>query len=243
MKKSGSAVQRLTGEWLDEHVRQQTILSILGAIGALLLGLVVLAVTYFVLQGILYFLTVSFGMSLRTAGVAVPTAAWIIMALLFVAYFFADWEHLEDLQFESRGRLLTARIAAYGFGSPFLTLAAGPKTAHSFVKVISTITLAGPGLLGTSWRLVRRAVRLQRLDREAIAAVIATSLKSGAKVPLSEVADRHPQADWERTVPDLSLIDGVVFLRGPPVAVTLTDGFRERIAAWRERQRGGTADE
>jgi hypothetical protein len=240
MKQRKSSVQRLAADWLDEYVRHQSMLSVLGAIGALLLGFVVLAVTYFVLQGILYFLTVSFGMSLRTAGVVVPIGTWILLALLFVANWLADREHLENLQFESRGRLLTARVAAFGFGSPFLALAAGPKTAHSFVKVISTITLAGPGLIGTSWQLVRRAVRLQRLDREAIAAVIATSLKSGAKVLLGEVADRHPEVDWERTVPELSMIDGVVLLHGPPAAVTLTDGFRERMTEWRARRREGT---
>jgi hypothetical protein len=235
MKQRRSSVQRVAAEWLEDYIRQQTLLSVVGAIAALMAGVVVLVVTYFVLQGLLYFLTVSFGMSLQTAGVVVPATTWIILALLFVAYRFADWGHLEDLQFESRGRLLTARVAAYGLGSPFLSLAAGPKTAHSFVKVISAIALAGPGLLATSRQLVRRVLQLRQSDREAMARLIAVSLKSGAKVELAEAADRNPESDWERVVRDLSLIDGIVILRGPPAAVTLTDGFRERIAEWRQR--------
>ncbi len=236
-KKFRSSVSRLVLEWLDGYTRQQTILSVAGAVGALLAGIVVLVVTYYLLQGILYFLTVSFGMSLRTAAVAVPVLTWSLMALLFVAYAWADWDHLQKLEVESRGRVLTARIAAHGLGSPFLALAAGPRTAHAFVKVISTFTLAGPALLATSWRLMRCSLQWQRCDREAMTELIARSLKSGGKVNLAEVIDEHPQVDWERVLPDLSRVDGVVFLHGPPAAVTLTDGFRDRISEWRQRRR------
>lgn len=239
MKRKHSAVQRLTAEWLDESIRHQTLLGIAGAIAALIGGIVVLIITYGVLRGILFFLGVSFGISLSYAS----GIAWFILALLFVAYLFADFEHLEDLQFESRGRLITARLVARGFGSPWLGLMAGPKSAHSFVKVISMLALAGPGLLATSWQLVRRAWRLQQSNREATAWVIATSLRSGAKVELASAADQHPDANWERVIPELCLIDGVVLLQGPPAAVTLTDGFRERIAEWRDRRQERVADD
>jgi hypothetical protein len=162
---------------------------------------------------------------------------------LFVAYLFADWEHLEDLQFESRGPRQKARLVARGFGSPWLAWAAGPRSAHSFVKIISTLALAGPGLLATSWQLVRRAVQMQRCDRAAMAGVVAAALKSGSKVELGDAANRNPQSNWEQVIPDFALIDGVVLLQGPPAAVTLTDGFRERIAEWRERRQARIADE
>jgi hypothetical protein len=168
---------------------------------------------------------------------AKETATWIVLGLLFVGYFTANWQHLENLEFESRGRLFTARLAGLAAGSPILNLAAGPKTAHSFVKVISATVLLGPGLVVTSWRMLVRAKRLFLLDTAACAKPIAAVLKAGRKVPLADLADKHSHVEWERVLPQLCLIDGVVILRSEPVGVAITDGLRETIAEWRAAQR------
>ena len=217
------------------HVRRQFWLSICGAIATFLLGLVALFITYWALQTFMFFVLLAFGradwfINLREYFV------WGAMGLLFVAYWRADWQHLENLQFESRGRLMTARVAALATGSPFLTLAAGPKTAHSFVKVLSSIVLIGPALWGTSLRLLARARRLKRLDVGLTAKILAVALKAGRKVPFSDLVERDPNADWERILPALFAVDGIVLIRSEPAGVTVTDDLRNQIAEWRSQQ-------
>jgi hypothetical protein len=215
--------------WLENHAVRHAWLSIAGSAASLLGGIVVLYITY-------WFVTLLMWMVfdwLVPSPEAKATATWIVLGLLFVGYFTANWQHLENLEFESRGKLFTARLAGLAAGSPFLNLAAGPKTAHSFVKVISATVLLGPGLVVTSWRLLVRAKRLFLLDTAACAKPIAAVLKAGRKVPLDDLADKHPHIDWEQVLPQLCLIDGVVILRSEPVGVAITDGLRDTIGVWR----------
>ena len=170
--------------WLESHARRHGWLSIAGSAASLLGGIVVLYITYWFVTMLMWMV---FDWLVPTP-TAKATATWIVLGLLFVGYFTANWQHLENLEFESRGRLFTARLAGLAAGSSFLNLAAGPKTAHSFVKVISATLLLGPGLVVTSWRLLVRAKRLFLLDTAACAKPIAAVLKAGRKVPLEDLA-------------------------------------------------------
>ena len=218
--------------WLQDQVRRQTLLSLTGSVASLLSGIVVLFITYWF---VLMLMWLFFGW-LAPSPESKTIATWIVMGLLFVGYGTANWQHLENLEFESRGRLWSARMAGYASGSSFMNLAAGPQTAHSFVKVISVTLLLGPGLVVTSVRLVIRALQLTKLDTDSCAKLIAAVLKAGHKVPLEDLAEKHPHVDWEEILPQLCLIDGVVILRSEPVGVVLTDGLRETIAEWREKR-------
>jgi hypothetical protein len=208
------------------------LLSVAGSVASLLCGIVVLFITYWLVLMLMWM----FFDWLAPSPHAKTMATWIVMGLLFVAYGTANWQHLDNLQFESRGRLWSARMAGNITGSSFMNLAAGPQTAHSFVKIISVTLLLGPGLVVTCGRLLVRALRLTRLDTESCAKLIAAVLKAARKVPLEELAEKHPQVDWERILPQLCLIDGVVILRSEPVGVVITDGLRETIAEWRGRR-------
>jgi hypothetical protein len=218
--------------WLTGYVRQQTLLGLAGAVASLLCGIVVLFITYWLVLMLMWL----FFDWLAPSSQSKTMATWIVMGLLFVAYGTANWQHLDNLQFESRGRLCSARVAGNITGSSFMNLAAGPQTAHSFVKIISVTLLLGPGLVVTCGRLLVRTLRLARLDTDACARLIAAVLKAGRKVPLEELAGKHPNVDWERVLPQLCLIDGVVILRSEPVGVVVTDGLREAIAEWRGRR-------
>ncbi len=212
--------------WVKKFLTRRALLCFLGAIGTTLAAAAVLWLTWQAIYFLLWFLLLSF--SLPSSAMAVSISTWVIWALLFVAYFTANWQRLEKLEFESPAKLRTARIAAILTDSPFLALT-GPKTVGSFVKVVSVITLVGPGMAATAWKLFLMSLAGFRGSADKVAEVLKSLATVGVRIPLEELMRSESAESLAPTFAAVRLFDGVIVRSSDPIGLVLTDGLREDV--------------
>lgn len=225
-KKSDARVAK----WLEGYQRQRVLLLWLGSVGTALLSIPVLFVTWWVIWFVLLF-----AFSALLPGSMLSIATWGVWLLLFVAHATANRQHLENFKFESEGKLVAARYAAYVSGMSSLALMAGPETMHSFVKFISLTLLMGPALIGLSWRLARGAIAAQKMDVPRVASALKELLVANARSLVDDIATKVGSPDPPRLLRELLLIDGVILLTSDDPSLTVTDGLRTDVSAGIER--------
>ena len=225
-KKSDARVAK----WLEGYQRQRVLLLWLGSAGTAVLSIPVLFVTWWV---ILFVLVFAFSWLIPAS--MMLAATWIVWLLLFVAYATANWQHLENFKFESEGKLVAARYAAYISGISSLALMAGPDTMHSYVKMLSLILLIGPSLVGLSWRLAKGAIAAQKMDVPLVAAAMKELLAADRRYAVDELAAKVGSPDPPRLLRELLLIDGVILLTTGDPSLTVTDSLRTEVSAGIER--------
>ena len=221
-KKSDARIEN----WLQRYRRQRIILLWLGSLGTALLAVPVLYVTWNVIWFVLLF---AFSAVIPLANLSRVT--WVIWGLLFVAHATANWQRLENFKFESEGKLVAARYAAYVSGISSLALAAGPETMHSFVKLICLILLIGPSLVALSIKLARAAIAAHGMDIPLVAAALKELLVANQRVLLDDLVSRIRSPHPPQMLRELLLIDGVILLTSGDPSVTVTDSLRTSVSA------------
>ena len=76
-----------------------------------------------------------------------------------------------------------------------------------------------------------RRARLRAMDVDRAAEVLALAYAEGRRVAHEAVGRRLPHVDVAAALHDLSLIDGVVFLQGPPAGLTIGERLRAELDA------------
>ena len=80
-----------------------------------------------------------------------------------------------------------------------------------------------------TWHLLRRALRMGRIDVERCISAIGEVIKTESRVSFDSLMTDLPESQIESYVEDLSFIDGVVILRSDPVGLTLSPEFIEKL--------------
>ena len=212
--------------WLVKYRRQRILLLWLGSLGTAILAVPVLYVTWNVIWFVLLF---AFLMVVPLENLS--TVTWVIWALLFVAHATANWQRLENFKFESEGKLVAARYAAYISGVSSLALVAGPETMHSFVKLLCLILLIGPSLIALSFKLARAAIAAQRMDVLLVAAALKELLVANQRVLLDDLVTKVRAPHPPQLLRELLLIDGVILLTSGDPSLTVTDSLRADVSA------------
>lgn len=220
-KKSDARVET----WLERYRRQRTMLLWLGSLGTALLAVPVLYVTWNVIWFVLLF---AFYAVIPFANLSIVT--WVIWGLLFVAHATANWQRLENFKFESEGKLVAARYAAYVSGVSSLALVAGPETMHSFVKLICLILLIGPSLVALSIKLARAAIATHRMDVPLVAAALKELLVANRRVLMDDLVFKIGSPHPPQLLRELLLIDGVILLTSGDPSLTVTDSLRTSVS-------------
>lgn len=219
---------RKLAKWLDRKIDSQRKLCWLGAAVSLLIGAVVLYVTFWVAYGVIWFASTPFG-DLSSTVLTASAATFIV--LLFIGNATTDREYLNQLEVSldpTRGlKVFVARMTGNHFMLGFLD----PETARSFIKVLTTLLYTGPRAIGQSWRLVDRARQLAGIPRETAAGVMALLLKKEARVPFADLLQTFDERDLLQLLPRMTLIDGVIVLTTPPPGLTLAPSLADEFHA------------
>ena len=218
--------------WVSQSLRQKHLLYVAGSVCCLLLGVVTLWLTWWILYMVLGFLLLSFSISLMSLSLM----TWGSIALLFVCYATANWTHLEKFEMESIGRLRMARAAAYVSGSSFLALT-GPKTASSFVKVVSLTLLLGPGLLATSWQLLQKVRGSWVASPDNIGRFLIELAKTTSRVPFDRLRQLDGSDLFPANIHGVLLFEGVLFKSSEPVGLMMTDSLRHHVRGLAKRRK------
>ncbi|WP_437184921.1 hypothetical protein SH668x_002009 [Planctomicrobium sp. SH668] len=212
--------------WVAGTARPQAILSVLGAVASFVGGLVCLYVTYYLL---FFWGGAIAGVFFSPSPLFFNTLPVVGIALIFVAYYFADYRKLENLQFEQVEKLQIARVGAFFTGSSFLNLAAGPKTASSYVKIIAVVVLLSPALLVLSLRLIARAWAFYCVHSSEVGRALYCLLRSEQSISFSAVSKASPDLEPQQLAAELKLFDGVVVQDGRSSSCYLTELLRNEL--------------
>ena len=108
-----------------------------------------------------------------------------------------------------------------------------PETINTVTKIITDCLYVGPRTVVSSYRTLRKAVRLLRLDAESCGRVLALLLAAGGKVTFQQIAQNIDGLDPVHTFPQLRDIEGIIFLQKDPAGLSLSSRLRDELAEYR----------
>lgn len=223
-------------KWLAVKSRRTAVFTGLASSALLALGAVALYVAFWFFYGFLRYGTALLGIgNLLGAHSTCLVISGVFVGLLFLGQIAIVRKSLDHYEFETGPSQLISLSLAQATGYSFLSLAAGPKTALSFVKLLIAILGIGPAMVVEAYRQAIRSLRLFRLDVNTCAPIMATLFDADAKVPFVNLFQKHPAADPERIVRDLQTIDGVLFRTSAPPGLSLAAHLRDEIIAARSK--------
>jgi len=222
--------ERLVATWLARHIRGRITLLLLGSAGQFLLALAVLFVTFWVVYGVFW---LGFNWLIPVTHATRVWVSLVVVGLLFVGNATTDREYLESYSFTTgthNPKPVSITIPGIGVGSTVNPLA--PDSAHSYVKMITSVLYTGPRLVTASFRFLARAFRLRGMDREGCAAALAFLAAQDGRVPFQEVAEAIPRGhDVCAVLEQLHEVEGVRFLKSDPAGLSLMSDFRQELRA------------
>ena len=87
----------------------------------------------------------------------------------------------------------------------------------------------GPHLLSLADGFFRKWQLWQKVELDVLASVLHLLAAEGKRVAFEEIARRVPNFSHSRTVPQLHLIEGILFLTSPPTGLGLTSALRDEL--------------
>lgn len=219
--------------WLRRKISAEVAASWGMAVVALLAGLTVLFLTFWLSYAVIYIgargisavSELIFGTRIRLAHEWRLVGAGVFLVLLFIG-------HLRAPPFE-RGdypprndALLIFHSGAFG---PLVQLLAQPRASS---KMIADILYTGPRLVTGAWGLSTRAFWLGKANAVACAPVLMLLASRDKAVTWEELSEAFPDATWDRLHPQLRLINGIVYLeKGIALSAELREELGKRIAS------------
>ncbi|MEZ6063255.1 MAG: hypothetical protein R3C19_23150 [Planctomycetaceae bacterium] len=213
--------------WLVKKIETQQKLTIGASAAMAVLGLLA-----FVVQGGILYWLVSFGYG-RTTG------AMVILGLfggMGVFTFLTAPGKLRDGEFEANtpDGSITVRVAPTM--SAAWTFAMGSlESDQSWPERIFGLLMLVPRLIWTAWYMYGRIEQVRQIDINACAAVLRLLFKKSEKVSVETIAEKRSGTDLTKTLREVSLIDGVVFLTKRDVGISIAPRLSEDLAKWREK--------
>lgn len=218
--------------WLRQKGRRESLLYLLGAVGLVLLGAFVVYVTFWIVYAIVWF---GFDALIPHSHSTRLIVSAVVLILLFVGNATTDRRYLDKLEIEMDPVSKFVRRAAIVTGYGWASVLAGPKSMHSFVKVLTSLLFVGPRLMTAAYHLTRRVLRLRTRDDDTCGRVVASLFAAGKRVPFAELLRQHRQLDSEAIIEQLHDIDGILFLTSDPPGMSLGSELRQELAAWTGR--------
>lgn len=217
-------------EWVRRHARTQAFMLSIGSIALLLGGVLILVATWGITSLI----------SFQTLGWWIGHDHWIhtklglfLIPLLFWGNVRTSREYLSDLKVAPGPGSDKVVVICTGDGIVSNVNPLAPETINTVTKIITDCLYVGPRTVVSSYRTMRKAVRLLRLDAESCGRVLALLLAAGGKVCFQQIAQNIDGLDPVHTFPQLRDIEGVIFLQKDPAGLSLTSRLREELAEYR----------
>ena len=89
-----------------------------------------------------------------------------------------------------------------------------------------------PRMFWAAWYLSQRIQDVKEIEVEECGKVLRMVLKKSERVEVIEVAEEYPKMDIPKTIRQVSLIDGVVFLTKESVGLSLARRFHDDLEKW-----------
>ncbi len=212
--------------FLRQRVRGAIGFSAFGSVAALLLGIVVSAITFWLIYVAMF---MGFQWCFPHTHQTRMIVSGVGLAILFIGNARSDREYLSSYAVDTLdgGPAYTIQVPNVGIVSNLNFLS--PNTVNSMTKVIAQLLFIGPRLISASWRLARRTVELTRFDVAPSTRVAERLREAKGRVPFTELAVSLEAETLRAGLRDLKMLDAIQFLDSKPAGVMLTSDFREEL--------------
>jgi hypothetical protein len=102
---------------------------------------------------------------------------------------------------------------------------------ESLAKMIVTLLFIAPHLAAIGKQASDRRLRLAHMDLPGCGALLGHLLTLNKKISFRDLSALFPHLDLSRLLPQLGLLDGIVFLRAEPPGISLTGDLRAELRA------------
>ncbi len=215
-------------DWLGRKLKRDTTLCWLGGMGGLLGGAAILLATW----GLIYMV------SIFALGPWLGYRHWVhsILGLAVIPALFwgnarTSREYLSEYSVTTgtaSDQVVNFWLPGVGLGSNVNPLA--PDTIHAGVKIITDCLYSGPRVVVSAFRTMAKANRLRRLDVGNCGAVLTLLFAAGRKLGFQEITDALGEGfDPAWVFPQMTDLDGVLYLKAEPAGLTLTQELRDAI--------------
>lgn len=214
-------------EWLTERVETQTKVTIGAVVAMVGLGLVA-----FAFQGGL--LAAIFSLSIGwIVGFLVVFA--IFSAMYYFVHMTAPKKHCDSRhKIDLKTKKTKIRVAPTIANSWSFALGSIDSDQSIFERVFGLMMIV-PRMLWTARYLHKRVEEVRDIDVSACSKVLRMALEKAERISVNEVEEKYENMDIVKTMRQVSLIDGVVFLTKEGVGLSLASRFKEELAEWLNR--------
>ena len=214
-------------QWLSERVATQIRLVTTAAVIMGMVGLVAIVLEAVVIKWIA-----------ATGFVSSNAMAWLVTLGILSSILFVTWlrtpKNLGDMTYpgEIGGEEIAIRVAP-AMGTVWTFALGSIDSDRTWVERLLGLLAMPQRLLCAAWYAMERVKQLQELDISECATVFRVLFRKAERVEVSEIAEKRTFADLPRTLRDVSLIDGVVFLTRRTVGISLASRLVDQLNAWK----------
>lgn len=217
-------------QWLLERISVQRRLVTTAVVIMTALGLVAILLEASVVQWIL-----------ATGFVGSSAVAWLLTLAILGGVLFATWlrvpRNLGDAVYtaELNGADIDIRVAP-AMGVVWTFALGSIDSDRTWVERLLGLLAMPQRLLCAAWYALSRLRELQDVDPVECAAVFRILFRKAERMEVSELAEKRTFADLPRTLRQVSLFDGVVFLTRRTVGVSLAPRLVDQLNDWNTRR-------
>lgn len=215
--------------WLSERLHTQKQLVTAAMAGMAVIGTIATLMEFF-----LFYLIISFGF-IGSKAVAILVT---LLILATVQYFTLLWmpKQLADIEHESMNEdeVIIVRSAAtmsaawtYAFGSL--------ESDRTWVEILLGLLSLPQRMIAAAWFAWQRKVEIEAVEVAPCALILRLLHKEAERVDLKKITEEVELSDLAKTLRQVSLIDGVVFLTRNSVGLSLANRLVDEIEAWRKK--------
>lgn len=207
--------------WLKKRCETQSKL-LMGAIG----GMITIGLIAFLVQGGLLYL-----IFWAASGhlLAFPVVAGLFGGIGYFTWMTAPKMLCDDeYEVETDDGDITVGIAP-SISSAW-TFAMGSRDSDiSILERVAGMFMIVPRMFWTALYLKKRNEDVQKIDVRECGAILRFALKKAERVGVEEIMDKRPKTNLSKTMREVSLIDGVVFLVRNGLGLTLANRFKQDV--------------
>ena len=215
--------------WLTERLQTQKQL-----VMAAMAGMAVIGTVATLIEFVLFYLIIRIGFLKSGA----PAMLATLMILATIQYFTLLWmpKQLADVDHESvsEDEVTTVKSAAtmssawtYAFGSL--------ESDRTWIEILLGLLSLPQRMFAAAWFSWQRKGEIEAVEIAPCALILRLLHKEAERVDLKKITEEVELTDLARTVRQVSLIDGVVFLKRNSVGLSLANRLVDDIEAWRKK--------
>ena len=215
--------------WLTERLQTQKQL-----VMAAMAGMAIIGTFATLMEFVLFYLIIRIGFLKSGA----PAMLATLMILATIQYFTLMWmpKQLADIDHESVSEDEVTVVKSAATMSAAWTYAFGSlESDRTWIEILLGLLSLPQRMFATAWFAWQRKGEIEAVEIAPCASILRLLHKEAERVDLKKITEEVELPDFAKTLRQVSLIDGVVFLTRNSVGLSLANRLVEDIEAWQKK--------